>query len=582
LTIPNSQRGAIGLLAALVMALLMVCVTLVVDVGRLMMEKRRLQQNADLAAIAVAQQYCDGVSSENAATAAVKDNLRENGFDPDNGQNGVTVALGTVASPLDDSKLRVFTPDINGQAIRVELTRRIPAALFSGGVLGEDITLKAQATAQRNLIGVLSAGSQLVNLSVSDATLLNPLLGKMLGIPLAITAVGYNGLVQANIQLQKLRDAMISAEVLPTGASVQDIAQKTPELGTLLSVMATAAHGTDAENTLLSIKAALNGAAASQPVNLGSILSIDDDINPNDGQSASINSMALLMASAMAINAGKVLDIGLNVSTSGLNALLGNALNTSLTLGVIAPPTIAIGRFGRNIDGTYTQAKTSQLKLSLKLALSLPPSGGLLGAVLGNVAKVTGNIGIGVEAAQGKAWLDQITSCPSVMSPKLDYVIKVQPEAAHLRIGDTTLAQPGTVKIELLLNLIKLVADVQADIPLGNPTASSIAGMVDLSNPDALPTTPVTVATDLKSTLASGLNAASQSLVFNLRPEFAGQEINISLGGVLGDVIGLLTPLLAQIAGDILQPLLTMLGVQLGTVDVSLLAVEPGKGALLL
>lgn len=579
LAVPASQRGAIAVLAALVLGMLMVCVTLALDVGRLMMEKRRLQQNADLAAMAAAQQYCDGAASEAAAANTAKSNLRDNGFDPDNPQNTVTVSLGSVSGAPGNTSQRIFTRNGYGQAIRVELTRTVPAALFSRA---GNVTLQAQATAQRNLVGVLSVGSQLVNVNTSDAALLNPLLGKMLGIPLAISAVGYNGLVQADIQLQKLRDAMISAEVLPTGASVQDIAGKTPSLGTLLSVMANAANGTAAASTLLSIKGTLSGAAASQPVNLGSILTIDTSLNPNDGQSGSINSMALLMASAMAVNTGKVLDIGLNVGTSGLTALLGSTLNTTLSLGVIAPPTIAIGKFGRNEEGQYTEAKTSQLKLSLQLALSLPPSGGLLGALVGSLARVTGNIGIGVEAAQGKAWLDQITSCPSKMSSHFNYVIKAQPEAAHLRIGNQNLSQPGNIKIEVLLGLVKLQADIGADIPLGNSAPTTIAGTVDLSNPNALPTTPVTVTTNLKDALNTGLNAATQSLVVNIRPEIAGQGTDVSLGGVLGDVLGLLTPLLTQIAGDVLQPLLAMLGVQLGTVDVSLLAAEPGQGALLL
>ena len=590
------QRGAISLLTALLLTLVLTTVALTLDTGRLMLEKRRLQQRADLAALAAAQQVCDGAASAADAEGVVWDNLEANGFLRADSANRAQMTFGTVQSPAANSgaPLRTFIADNNGRAVRVQLTRRVPAALFAGGLVGGQATLHAQATAQRNLIGTLSAGSKLVNLSVSDAALLNPILGKMLGIPLTITAVGYNGLVQANLQLQRLRDAMIDAGVVPTGASLQDVANATPAIGTLLSVMASAAgNGSAAAQTLLNIKAALSGGAAGKPVALGSILAIDPGATAEQGLNSSINSLALLMASAMANSAGQMLNIGLNVSTAGLNSLLGAPLTTTLSLAVVQPPVIAVGRFGVDADGKpYTLAKTSQLDLRLGLTLKLSDSGGLLGglldAVLGLLEKllglskvldVTGDIGIKVSAAGGSAWMDHVITCPSRADSRFSFALAGQPEAATVRIGANSNPElPGNLTIKTLG--LTLAANLGADIALGNPAPTLMNYDVDLSQPGALPTHPQSAATNLAAALNSLGNA--NTLVSNIVLRAGGLSVDVPLGIITTAVVQLLTPVLTQIAADVLQPLLDLLGVNVGTLEVSLLGVETGHGALLL
>ncbi|RMU35565.1 hypothetical protein ALP32_04526, partial [Pseudomonas avellanae] len=48
---PARQRGAIGLIAALTLGLALLCALVVVDSGRLYLEKRSLQRIADIAAL---------------------------------------------------------------------------------------------------------------------------------------------------------------------------------------------------------------------------------------------------------------------------------------------------------------------------------------------------------------------------------------------------------------------------------------------------------------------------------------------------------------------------------------------------
>lgn len=48
---PARQRGAIGMMAALTLGLALLCTLIVVDSGRLYLEKRSLQRVADIAAL---------------------------------------------------------------------------------------------------------------------------------------------------------------------------------------------------------------------------------------------------------------------------------------------------------------------------------------------------------------------------------------------------------------------------------------------------------------------------------------------------------------------------------------------------
>lgn len=59
------QRGAIGLMAALTLGLALVFLLLVVDSGRLYLEKRKLQGIADMAALEAVQRNGDCLAANN-------------------------------------------------------------------------------------------------------------------------------------------------------------------------------------------------------------------------------------------------------------------------------------------------------------------------------------------------------------------------------------------------------------------------------------------------------------------------------------------------------------------------------------
>jgi len=582
---PGRQRGSIAILAAMALSTLALAVALALDTGRLMLEKRRLQQRADLAALAASQQYCDQFSSAANARAAALQNLQANGFDTNDASNTVAVALGTVGAAAG---ARAFTEASNGQAVQVHLHRTVPASLFAGGFVGRRVTLQAEAVAQRSLIGALSAGTRLLSLNTSDAALLNPILGRMLGIPLNLTAAGYNGLVAADITMKNFRDALIDIGVVTPGASLRDVANANTNLGNLLQVMANAADPGSGASTLANLRGAIQGTpAAALSVSLSNILSIDPSLGAEQGLDSSVNSMALLLAGAMAANVGNALAIALSLNTVGngvLNALLGPVLSTTLQLNVISPPRVAIGRFGLNANGVpFTLAQSAQVELRAGLILNLAPNTSGLGSLIGALASIQGDVGIGVSAAGGNAWLDSIVSCPTLRSPQLQFSFGSTPTLASLKLGSASNpAQPAQLSIQALGSQATITANFGADLPIAASSPQIIPYSVDLSAGNALPTTPVTATTDLAAALSNGLTTLGTSTVTNVDVTILKAiKINLDIN-VLNSVVATLNPLLTAVTQAVLQPVLRLLGVNAGQLDMSLLAVEQGNNALLM
>lgn len=598
---PRRQRGAIGLLGAVVLLLSVLALVLAVDTGRLMLEKRRLQQRADLAALAVAQNFCDGFSSAADALDEAVSALADNGFTAQN-PTDVEVALGTTPST---ARRRDFVAGGARQAAQVRVRRTVPASLIAGGLIGNDVTLQAAATAQRDLIGALSVGSRLASLDTQQSQLLRPVLGALLGTAISLDAVGYSGLANANIPLRLLRDAMGDAGVIADVGTVEDLVNAELGFGQFIGIMAQAlsANGNTAAGVMQTLQTQVAaGTRAATTLQLSDIL-VAETGYPNTDQAlgASVNALELLMASAMAVNRDSLLTVpNLSISTAGnslLAGLLGPLLTTTLRMRVIEPPAIAIGRFGVDENNNpRTLARSAQVEASVAVNLNIVPAdGGLLGGLLSLVARVEGNIGVGVTAAGGEGWLDSVQQCPTLLSRQFRFTAGANTEAAAIRVGQpTNLSTPAALKVHLapLLMLIPVLGldplDVQlsANIPISGQNQQPFDFDVDLSEPDALPTAPRTVGTDLSDALTLG--TLHIALSPNIRVRLLLGYVTLPLGNLvnplnlLTGLDGVLRPILAALAQTLLEPLLQLLGVSIGEVDVRLLGVEEGHGALLI
>jgi len=204
---PARQRGAIGLMAVLTLGMALVFLLIVVDSGRLYLEKRSLQRIADMAALEAATRNGDcavGASATAYATASVN----RNGFTLPDPTRSLAVACGTLS--LDANSLRVFVANpSSSEAIRVIVSHSVPqsfaggvGALFGGAPAGATLNLTATAVAALPPpLASLTLRTTALSIDSSKSATLNALFGGLLGGSLNVSVAGWDGLVNTNISL---------------------------------------------------------------------------------------------------------------------------------------------------------------------------------------------------------------------------------------------------------------------------------------------------------------------------------------------------------------------------------------------
>lgn len=256
----SRQRGAISLMAAGTLAVAMVFMLLVLDSGRLYLEKRRLQSIADTAALEAAGRggLCTPTTTAN---DYAKENAARNGFTVVAGDNsrGLAVTCGTL--PTNGSNIRVFVADATkNDAIRVVATRSVMTSLangiwnmFSGAPVAAQTILSATAVAAAAPpVAQLTIRSSLASVNSANSPLLNLVIGNLLGGSLSLTAAGWNGLLTTNLNLLSYLDQLAI-----------DLKIKAGDYDALLSTAVSARQLLDAAVTILQ----KNGAVASAVIN---------------------------------------------------------------------------------------------------------------------------------------------------------------------------------------------------------------------------------------------------------------------------------------------------------------------------
>ncbi|MGO2241177.1 MAG: pilus assembly protein TadG-related protein [Halomonas sp.] len=219
---PARQRGVISILTASLLVILLTLMALVVDTGRLYMEKRNLQKVADMAALDASARLPQGNCAANPplANTFATQSASLHGFDGALSTDCVTVT--------SEAGLREVL-DIPGPGVKVTASRTTPASiLLRGGALFSDafdgdINLSATAFAQRNSesVATFSVGGQLLNLNE------NQLAGQLLqGIGLNVsdlTILDSQGLANVSITPAGLLKA------LGVDVGINELALLTPE-----------------------------------------------------------------------------------------------------------------------------------------------------------------------------------------------------------------------------------------------------------------------------------------------------------------------------------------------------------------
>ncbi|MBA8840045.1 pilus assembly protein TadG-related protein [Ochrobactrum sp. RH2CCR150] len=560
----QARNGNLATMAALVTPIFLAIAALTIDSSSLYLERRQLQNMADLAAIS-------GASAIGTASDAVKKQLLANGLNP-------VIMTGaydpSVVKGKTDNLTRVwvetgnYTADksvavgsrfvaggISPDAVRVTLAR--PGNLYFGQALMDRPAVSASGMAASHAEAAFSIGSRLASLNTSESAL-NGLLGGLLGTSLNLKLVDYNALAATDINLLGFLDKL-APQVGLTAGTYDQLLNTNVSVGVLAKVMA------DVVTNNATAKAALNllgkdAAALATKLPVGKLLGLGSLANASIGSAGnySITANVLQMISAGVMLGGK------HQATISTPINLLGLVKVTLEIAIGEPaqktPFFRVGALGSLV-------RTAQIRIKLVVAIG----DGALG--LNTLANIELPIYIDIASAEGEL---KSVSCPA--GPQNATVgIGVKTGIAGIYLGDLNIdmndfsKKPSVSKKQIAqilgLNLLGLkvyLAGVtaSAEIPLGDDqqriltfSASDIASKK--------------VKTVSSSKLVSSLTSA---LISNMHAELNVLVLNVDATGIVSLLGTLLSPVSALL-DNLLFGLLDLLGVKLGQADVQVTGV---------
>lgn len=393
----RDESGAIAILAAVLAAALLLSASLAVDVGRVASTSRDQQGATDRAALdglrALQDERAGGEAPGNptlhdAVTQEVEDSLARNGFTGDSREDweDPAVTLGYVDSGTNE--FEPVYPDAAASeppnAVRVE-TGSFQSFILALADDGEEIDKSAMAASEA--IGTISAGSRTASIGSDGEGLVAELLSTLLGSTLDLDLVGYEGLSNADVDLQVLATEL----GLGTVEELADAQVTFPELMDA-TVAALEAEGDPATATVDLLSEMGDVVSPDLPaIDLGEILHVEP--GGGAGLEAVVDAASLVMASLQVAN----LDNALDLDTSVLDGFADAEIT------VIEAPVFAVGPARQDEDGWVTVARTSQVELDLELDVEqladLPIAGDVVSSVLDSLLDVLGDLLCGLFSA---------------------------------------------------------------------------------------------------------------------------------------------------------------------------------------
>ena len=366
---PRHQRGAFSVLAAASIVLLLLCMVLTLDSGRLYLEKRRLQKVADTAALESLSRLPDGncAAAPDQAQAFAVENARRNQFAPNDTQS----VSATCVRVNSDDGIRSASADASGRAVQVVASKRLATSLLMQGanLLGSDpareLTLSASAIARRPApVAAFSVGSQLARLN-ADSLVVSLL--RAVGVDLQdLRLLDSNGLANASLSTSGLlRQLGVDANVHALRAlTAEELIQVSNtqvgplNLNQLLAAVTPLVNDAELRLDLAELEDALGSTLEDSTFALlgapGDQALLTLGLGQNDPVDAAVDAQVLLSDLLGVALMNAVQGRGLHVSALNL-ASLGDA-----ELGVVEPPSVGIGPVG-------TTAYTGQIRLYLDI-----------------------------------------------------------------------------------------------------------------------------------------------------------------------------------------------------------------------
>lgn len=359
---PQPQRGAIGLMAAIVLGMALLFMLLVVDSGRLYLEQRQLQRVADLAVLEAVGR--GGSCTSGTATTFANESASRNGF-----PQPVSVTCGTL-NTIDG--LRTFVADNSkSDAIRVIATTAVPTSvavglwrLFSvaGVDLNKNLTASAVGAAPKPLLAQISIRSTLAKVTTnSQAALLNAVFGGLAGGALNLSIGGWNGLIDANINLLSYMD-QLAIELGVKAGDYNKLLSTNATLTQLITAAATVANANGATSELKAALAGLQTAVKLNPaaVTLGDLLKLQTG-SPSSGLDTNLQLSQLIQAFLQVANTKNAIDLSAPIILPGI-------ANVTLRMKVIEPPQFSA--IGDPNSGQPISVHTAQVRTLIAIDLT--------------------------------------------------------------------------------------------------------------------------------------------------------------------------------------------------------------------
>lgn len=426
MTQKNKRGGAVSILTAGALAVMLGSAAIAVDIGSVFLNARQLQGAADLAAIAAAQ---DINAAQSIAAASVKAAM---GGKPVK----VTAEIGNyVADPKVAPDARFQAGAAGANAVRVHLERNSP--LFFGSIFAPNgaALIGREAIAAQAKLASFQIGSRLAAL---DGGAANALLTALTGSNISLTVMDYNALATVNVDLFDYLDAVRTKAHL-TGASYDEVLTASVETGVALRAIADVVTGADKLRAADALTEIGDAAGNLAPVRLGKALNVgaygpQDTASLGSARRVSISALDLSNAVLEIANGGRQVQLDLGAGVPGLADVkawlaIGERPNAS--------PWLAVTRSGDPI------IRTAQMRLYIDAKVGVAGLSGIAQARLPLL----------VELASAQAKLTDIT-CGA--NPRVS--LSVAPSIGSLTIADIDKSKLNDFKTPLTKNPAKIVS----------------------------------------------------------------------------------------------------------------------------
>lgn len=557
----RDTRGNIAISAALTFPVVIGALALGIDYGNLTLQKRALQQTADLSAIAAS-------SAMNKPEEAVLSYFQMNGqnlavrtetgamtpegeipFDPEKifeSRDGYAMLVKGRYVPDPEKPVdQRFQPGAQPyDAVKVTVVRK--SDLFFAGSFATPPELRATGTAASNKVAAFSVGSRLASL---DGGILNALLGKLLGTTVSLKVMDYRALVDTQVNLLHVLDAL-AIDLGLTAGTYSDVLATEITYGKLLDALGKTTGVTPAVDTVLNT---LENALGRTQVKLKleEILALgplsENLVGQGDGLMVKASLMDIISAAAVAGNNGKQLAIDLRATIPGLASI---TLDLAIGEPPVGTPPTAVGEPG-------TVVRTAQTRLALRVAVD----------GLAAIAGLKVEVPLYLEVAHAEARLADIR-CGAGSPGTVD--VEVVPGVASLGLGkvDPTAfenfgTKPRVTEAKILSSLLINITG-KADIAAGNLTKKTLTfspADIAAARVQSVPTT---------DTLTSLLTSAIRRLRLEIQVGPLALGTPTLIQNALADTLSLLTKPL----DTVLYNLLVTLGVRIGEADVRVTGVS--------